>query len=121
MKRSVPLTVGLVIAGLLGLADIVSLPLGTDGPPVAVFVIGAVLGLGTLAGVVLAWPNRSRAGAVTVIVTRLLSALTAVPAFFVATAPSAARVAALVGIVVTLLCVALVAPALRVRPVGASS
>ncbi|GGM46197.1 hypothetical protein ACFFX1_21915 [Dactylosporangium sucinum] len=116
MQRSISLTVGLVLSGLLGLVDVVSLPLGADGPPMAVLVIGAALGIGTVAGVVLAWPNRSRAGAVTVIVTRLLSALTAVPAFFVATTPGAARVAAAAGIVVTLLCVALVAPALRARP-----
>ncbi|WP_344615219.1 hypothetical protein [Dactylosporangium salmoneum] len=121
MKRSISLTVGLVLSGLLGLVDVVSLPLGTDGPPVAVLVIGTVLGLGTIAGVVLAWPNRSRAGAVTVIVTRLLSALTAVPAFFVAATPAAARGAAAAGIVITLLCVALVAPALRARPAGLPS
>ncbi|PZG12158.1 hypothetical protein C1I95_26420 [Micromonospora craterilacus] len=112
------LTVGLVLSGLLGLADLVSPLLGTDGPPVAVVVTGAVLGLGTIVGVGLGWPNRTRAGAVTIIVTRLLSALTAVPAFFVATAPSEAKVMAGVGIVLTLLCVALVAPALRARPVA---
>ncbi|MEV6925675.1 hypothetical protein AB0M46_14405 [Dactylosporangium sp. NPDC051485] len=121
MKRSISLTAGLVLAGLLGLLDVVSLPFGTDGPPMAVLVIDAVLGLGTIVGVVLAWPNRSRAGAVTVIVTLLLSALSAVPAFFVAGAPAPAKVGAAVGIVLTLLCVALVAPALRARPAGVSS
>ncbi|MFG2039487.1 hypothetical protein [Dactylosporangium sp. NPDC048998] len=121
MKRSLSLTIGLVLSGLLGLADVVSLPLGTDGPPLAVLVLGAALGLGTIVGVVLAWPNRSRTGAVTVIVTRLLSALSAVPAFFVATTPAPAKGAAAAGIVLTLLCVALVAPALRARPAGVPS
>lgn len=115
MKRSRLLVTGLVLGGLLGLLDVVTLPFG-DGehPPFAVAVAGAVLGLVTLAGVVLAWRG-SRAGAVAVVVSRLLSGLTAVPAFFADGVPAAAMAAAAGGIVLTLACVVLVAPALRAR------
>ena len=113
MKRSVATTTGLVIAGLLGLTDIASLPLG-DGqhPPMVIAVADAVLGLVTVVGAMLGYRG-SRPGIVAVIVTRLLSALTAVPALFVDGLPAGVRVLASVGIVVTLLAVALVAPVLR--------
>lgn len=115
MKRSVIVTVGLVLAGLLGLADIVTLPFG-DGehPPLAVAIAGAVLGVITLAGVVLAWRG-SRGGVVAVVISRLLSALSAVPAFFADGVPGEIKVFAAVGILVTLLVVALVATGLRDR------
>lgn len=121
MRRTIALTVGLVVAALLGLADLASLAGPVDGPPLAVKIIGTVLGLGTLVGVVLAWPNRSRVGAVMIVVTRLLSVLTAVPAFFVDGTATEAKGAAAIGIVVTVVCVALVAPALRTRPQPAVS
>jgi hypothetical protein len=115
MKRSRSLVTGLVLGGLLGLFDVVSLPFG-DGehPPFAVAVAGAVLGVITLVGVVVAWRG-SRAGAVTVIVSRLLSGLTAVPAFFAGGVPGEAVGAAAAGVVLTLGCIVLVAPALRSR------
>jgi hypothetical protein len=120
MKRSTPVTVGLVLAGLLGLADIATLPF-SDGkhPPIPIAVAGAVIGLITLVGVALGWRG-SRGGIVTVIVTRLLSALTAVPAFFADGVPAPAIVAAAVGIAIALACVALVASALR-SPVPATA
>jgi hypothetical protein len=118
MNRSRSYATGLVIAGLLGLGEIVTLPFG-DGehPPVPVAVAGAVLGLVTVVGAVLAWRGR-RGGAVAVIVTRLLSAATAVPAFFADGVPSAIIAVAATGIAVTLLSVALVATGLR-RPAPA--
>jgi hypothetical protein len=113
MNRTRSLTVGLVLAGLLGLGDIATLPFG-DGehPPLPVAIVGAVLGLITVVGVVLGWRGR-RSGITAVIVTRLLSALAAVPAFFADGVPAPAVGAAAVGIAVTLASVALVAPALR--------
>jgi FtsH-binding integral membrane protein len=113
MNRSVPTTVGLVIAGLLGLTDLAG-PLTTDGehPPMFIALIGAALGLITVLGVVMGWRG-SRAGIAAVIVTRLLSALTAVPALFVDDVPGPLRVVVVVGIAVTLLSVGLIAPALR--------
>jgi hypothetical protein len=109
MNRTRTVATGLVIAGLLGLSDIVSLPF-SDGehPPWVIAIAGAVLGLITVVGVGFAWRG-SRGGAVAAIVTRLLSALTAVPALFVDGVPSGLRVAATVGILVTLLSITLIA------------
>lgn len=115
MKRTTGITIGLVLAGLLGLADVVSLPFG-DGetPPVPVAIASAILGLITLTGVVLAWRGR-RGGIVAVIVTRLLSALSAVPAFFVDDVPGPLVGVAAFGVGVTLASIVLVTPALRTR------
>jgi hypothetical protein len=115
MHRSKLFVTGLVIAGLLGLGDLIT-PLTTDGetPPMAVALIGAVLGLITVAALVPAWRG-SRAAVTTIIVTRLLSAVTALPAFFVDDVPGFAVAAAATGIVVTLATVALLAVRLR-RP-----
>ncbi|MDG4823243.1 hypothetical protein O7635_15410 [Asanoa sp. WMMD1127] len=118
MRRTTGITVGLVLAGLLGATDAVGLLTDTgDGPPFVIVAAGTVLGLLTLAGVWFGWRG-SRAGIVTVVVTRLLSALTAVPAFFVDDVPGPLVGFAAVGVVVTLIAVALVAPALR-QPVRA--
>jgi hypothetical protein len=115
MKRSTGVTVGLVLAGLLGLGDAIGIVTGGgEGPPFPVLVAGAVFGVITIIGVVLGWRG-SRAGIVAVIVTRLLSALSAVPAFFVDDVPAGAVGVAAFGISVTLLAVALLAPALRQR------
>jgi hypothetical protein len=115
MKRTTGVTVGLVLAGLLGLGDAIGIVTGGgEGPPFPVLVAGAVFGAITIIGVVLGWRG-SRAGIVAVIVTRLLSALSAVPAFFVDDVPAGAVGVAAFGIGVTLLAVALLAPALRQR------
>jgi len=115
MRRTTGTTVGLVLAGLLGLGDAIGIVTGGgEGPPFPVLVAGAVFGVITLIGVALGWRG-SRTGIVAVIVTRLLSALTAVPAFFVDDVPAGAVGVAGFGIGVTLLAVALLAPALRQR------
>jgi hypothetical protein len=104
---------GLVLAGLLALGDITT-PIFSDGehPPMAIALAEAVIGLLTVVGIVLAWRG-GRGGVTTIVVTRLLSAVSAVPAFFVDGVPAGAVAAATVGIVITLVCVALVAPRLR--------
>lgn len=73
---------------LLAVVDIVGLAgLGADnGPPVPIVLLDAVLGLITLAGARMVWRGR-RSGVVTVIVARVISALTALPAFFVDDVP----------------------------------
>jgi len=115
MQRTTATTVGLVLAGLLGLADAIGVVTGgVDGPPMGVVVAGAVLGVITLVGVVLGWRG-SRAGIAVAAVTRVLSALTAVPAFFVDDVPAPAVGLAAVGVIVTLIAVGLLAPALRPR------
>ncbi|MEV0273710.1 hypothetical protein AB0H43_33475 [Hamadaea sp. NPDC050747] len=106
------LRTGLVLAMLLGLADL-ALPFGdADFPPLPVAIASAVLGLITVVSAVYAWRG-SRVATVTVVVTRVLSALSAVPAFFVPDVPAAARVAAGVICVLTITVVALVSPGLR--------
>lgn len=116
MNRSKGFVTGLVLAGLLALGDIAT-PFTSDGehPPIAIGIATAVIGLLTVVGIVLAWRG-SRNGITTIIVTRLLSAVTAVPAFVVDDVPGWAIGAAAVGIALTLLCVALLAPQLRRRP-----
>ncbi|GAA2145378.1 hypothetical protein [Actinomadura napierensis] len=71
-------------------------------PAAAAAAVGAVLGLITLAGVFRLWrTTRSRGWFWTVIITRAVSALTSVPAFF-AGAPAGLQAAVGVGIVLTL-------------------
>ncbi len=79
--------IGLVLAGLLALVDIGSIasptPEGETGPPMAVLVVGVVLGLATLAALVPAWRTGSRTALRAVAGTRIVSAILALPAFFV--------------------------------------
>jgi uncharacterized membrane protein len=74
---------GLVLLGVLSLADLAG-PLTTDGdhPPMWVALVGAALGVASLACVIAAWRGSGRA-VLPLVVLRLVSALTAVPAFFV--------------------------------------
>jgi len=107
---------GLVLTILLGLFDVV-LPIGgVDGPPLPVAIAGAILGLITIVAAVFAWrsgASGSRAGVMTVVVTRILSALTAVPAFFASDVPAEAQVAAAAICGLTVVAVALLVPGLR--------
>jgi hypothetical protein len=98
---------GLVVLGLLSLGDLAA-PLLTDGehPPMSVALIGSALGLVSLVLVVLAWRGARRA-VVPLIVLRVLSALAAVPAFFVGDVPAAAVAAAGLVVALTALGVAL--------------
>lgn len=98
---------GLVVLGLLSLGDLAG-PLLTDGehPPMSIALIGSALGLVSLVLVVLSWRGARRA-VVPLIVLRVLSALSAVPAFFVGDVPAAALVAAGVTVALTVLGVAL--------------
>ena len=79
--------VGLVIAGLLGLADIPAVlmptPEGEVGPPFGILVLGSICGVITVVAVVIAWTKANR-GAIRVAAgARIVSMLTALPAFFV--------------------------------------
>jgi hypothetical protein len=110
--RTPLLTTGLVIAGLLGLADLAT-PLVTDGehPPMVVALLGAALGLATLVALVPAWRG-GRFAAWVVVATRLVSAVTALPAFVVPDVPAPAVFAAGVGVAVTVLAAGLIVAAL---------
>src|SRR5689334_7396209 len=81
---------GLVVLAVLSLLDLLG-PLLTAGshPPMSVALVGAAIGLASLALVPPAWRGSKRAAWVLVGL-RLLSALSAVPAFFVSDAPAAA-------------------------------
>ena len=87
--------VGLVVLGLLAVGDLAT-PFLTDGehPPMWAAVMALGLGLVSLACLPAAWRGR-RPALLALFGTRLLSALLAVPAFFVDDAP--AEVIALVG------------------------
>jgi hypothetical protein len=112
---------GLVIAGLLALGDITT-PFTSDGehPPMFIAIICAVLGLITAVALVPAWRTGSRSAVVAIVVTRLLSAVTALPAFFVDGVPAAIMAVAAFGVAVSLLSVGLVATRLR-RPAAVAA
>jgi hypothetical protein len=94
-------SLGLALLALISLVDVAG-PLLTDGehPPMAVAVVGSVLGLASLA---FAWyaGRGARRALAPLIGLRVLSALTAVPAFFAADVPAAARALAAVFVALT--------------------
>jgi hypothetical protein len=106
---------GLVVLALISLGDLAA-PLYTDGqsPPMFIALIGSALGLISLIMVALAWRGRPWA-AIVLVVVRLLSALTAVPAFLEPGVPAVAMTLAGVAITVTVVGVGLVLTGLR-RP-----
>jgi hypothetical protein len=73
---------GIVLLAVLSVLDLAA-PLYTDGrhPPMFIALIGSALGLVSIVLAVLAWRGRT-AAAVGLSVVRVLSALTAVPAFW---------------------------------------
>jgi hypothetical protein len=108
---------GLVIAALLGVADVVSAffptPDGEVGPPLPIVLLGGLLGIATLAAVVVAWRTGKRGALRIVAGTRVLSAITALPAFFV-DIPAWLKLVVAVAVVLTVVCVVLVlSPARR--------
>lgn len=110
MNRFGIFTVGLVICAILGVIDVVGLVGLTmkDGPPAAVPITGAVLGLLTLAAV---GPARAgqRRGTIAVIASRGAAAVLGAPAFFVDSAPDWAQLAVAITIVLTVIGVGLLA------------
>ena len=106
---------GLVVLGLLSLGDLCA-PLITDGesPPMSIALIGSLLGAVSLVLVALAWGGRTVA-AVGLVGLRVLSALTAVPAFLVTGVPLVPMVLAGTAITLTVVGAGLVLAGLR-RP-----
>ena len=93
---------GLVVLGLLSVADLFT-PLMTDGehPPMVIAIGSAVVGLISLVLIVLVW--RGKRGALAPLITlRLASALLAVPAFFAADVPAPAVAAAGIAVAATI-------------------
>lgn len=110
---------GLILLGLLSVGDLAGLAL-TDGehPPYAVAALGAALGLGSLYFVAKAWQG-SRAALRPLFAMRIVSALTAVPAFFVDGVPTAALVSAAAIVILTAVSVCLVGRATEAKPATA--
>jgi hypothetical protein len=105
--RPLPLAarVGLVIAALLGLADAVS-----NGAMLAdggIAIAGLALGVVTLVAVPFAW-RAARPARITVAVSRVLSGLTGLPAFFVDGVPANWVVLAAAGLVLNVVVAVLV-------------
>lgn len=83
---SLPNKVGLVLAGLLGAADLTALaqpsPPGEIGPPLGILVIDTLLGVITVVAIVVAWRTRRRGLVRLAAGARIVSMITALPAFF---------------------------------------
>ncbi len=110
---------GLAVLAVLSLLDVAG-PLMTNGdnPPMSVALVGSVIGLASCVCVYLAWKGAHRA-VLPLVVLRLLSALTAVPAFFVADVPAAIRALAGVIVLLSIVGVALVVGERGRQPVSA--
>lgn len=102
--------VGTGVAALLGIADVLLVGglTADDGPPAWVIIVSGVLGVLTLAALRPMVRGHDRARGV-VVVSRVLSALLGVPAFFVDDAPSWAAPSVAVSIVLTAVAVVLLA------------
>lgn len=109
--------VGLVIVGLLGALDLTALlnptPPGEVGPPLAILVLDTVLGLVTVVAVVAAWRSRRRGLARLAAGARILSMITALPAFFAGVPP---MLVTLVAVLVVLTVAGVVLMLLPPRP-----
>jgi hypothetical protein len=113
--------VGLAIAGLLGLADIpaalMPTPDGEVGPPYAILVLGSILGVVTVVAVVIGWTKANRAAIRVAAGARIVSVLTALPAFFV-DVPWFIKLLVTVAVVLTVISVVLMlSPARQTAPV----
>lgn len=113
--------VGLAIAGLLGLADIPAVlmptPEGDVGPPLGILIVGSICGVITVVAVVIAWMKANR-GAIRVAAgARIVSMLTALPAFFV-DVPAGLKIVVTALVVLTVISVVLMlSPARQSTPV----
>lgn len=116
------LKAGLIVAIVLGLGDLLSIALtpsddGTgDGPPLPVLILATVLGAVTLVAIWFAWRTGSRRAIRVVAGTRILSAVTALPAFFV-DIPVGLLVVTATGVVLTIACVVLLLSPAGPKPV----
>jgi hypothetical protein len=101
---------GFVLALLLGVGDVASLlqptPDGEVGAPYAILLIDALLGVITIVAVIIGW-RTGRRGAVRIAAgARIVSMVTALPAFF-AGVPTGVLLIVSLSVVVTIACVAL--------------
>jgi hypothetical protein len=103
---------GLVLAILLGLALIASVNAGStnrsDGPPVALARVGAVLGLVLAIAAIYMWVSRNRLGGRIVAGLLFLEAVPNVGALFIAAVPAYVKVGLAAFVVVAIVAVVLV-------------
>ena len=103
-----PFRAGLVLLGVLSVLDLAG-PLFTDGdnPPMFIALIGSALGLVSLMCVTAVWRCRRKL-VLPLVVLRLISAVTASPAFFADGVPAGIAVVAAAIVLLTLVGIALV-------------
>jgi hypothetical protein len=103
--------IGYWLAVLLAVVDVATLLLPTpadgEGPPVAVTLFSAVMGVITLVAAVLVARTGRRSGLRVMAVSRILSAITALPAFFVEGPPPIIVAAGAAMVVLTIVAVVL--------------
>jgi hypothetical protein len=111
---------GIVLLGVLSVLDLAA-PLYTDGqhPPMIIAAIGSVLGLLSIVLAIFAWRGRT-AAAIGLCAVRVLSALTAVPAFWESGVPGPVMAVAGSFILLTIVGVVLTLAGLR-RPVAVTA
>jgi hypothetical protein len=110
--------VGLVLAGLQGLANIpgFALPTAPDGavgPGFEIIVVDSVLGLAAVVAVVVAWLRRSRTAARLAVGAVVLIAITALPGFFVDVPPPVKLLVAASVLVTAVAVILILTPARR--------
>ena len=102
--------VGLGLAGLLNAANIPSVffptPEGQEGPPLAILVVGSILGVIGLVAVIIAWRSGNRAAIRVAAGALIINLLTSLPAFFV-DVPAGIKLLVGVSVLLTVLAVAL--------------
>ncbi|MBA3309815.1 MAG: hypothetical protein H0U28_07105 [Nocardioidaceae bacterium] len=113
--------VGLVLAGVLSAINISSVffptPEGDTGPPLAILVVGSVLGVVGLVAVVVAWRSGNRAAIRVAAGALIINLLTSLPAFFV-DVPAVVKLLVGVGVLLAVLAVGLMfSPPRRSVPV----
>lgn len=121
MRRTAATTAGLVLLGLLSVADAVTVLLAQGGfPPVEVAVLASALGVLSLVLLVPAWRG-GRVALRWLVGVRLVSAPRSVPAFVVGGVPVAVQAVVAGALVATLLGCGLVLPGLRRASTARSS
>ncbi|MBA2444180.1 MAG: hypothetical protein H0V49_02465 [Nocardioidaceae bacterium] len=116
-----PQKVGLVLAGLLSAANIPSVffptPEGENGPPLAILVVGSILGAIGLVAVIIAWRSGNLAAIRVVAGALIINLLTSLPAFFV-DVPAGIKLLVGVGVLLTVLAITLMfSPSRQPAPV----
>jgi hypothetical protein len=99
VRRTIVNRIGLILAGLLAIAQIVTALGQLDSPVLSGGLIAVAVV--SLVAIVFAWRGSSQARAVVAVAT-VLTALSGLPAFFVSGVPAGAVVAAAVGILLSL-------------------